>query len=61
MGFPAVGRITTDRCASAWDGVAAELVLSPNTVGTDVRSIFGKLRVNSRVQMTRAVLQRLSP
>jgi DNA-binding CsgD family transcriptional regulator len=31
-------------------GVAAELVLSPNTIGTHVRSIFGKLRVNSRVQ-----------
>jgi DNA-binding CsgD family transcriptional regulator len=35
---------------------AAVLVVSPNTVGTHVRSIYAKLDVNSRVQMTRAVL-----
>jgi DNA-binding NarL/FixJ family response regulator len=38
-------------------GVAAELSLSPNTIGTHVRSIFGKLGVKSRVQMTRVVLE----
>jgi DNA-binding NarL/FixJ family response regulator len=38
-------------------GVAAELSLSPNTIGTHVRSIFAKLGVQSRVQMTRVVLE----
>jgi DNA-binding CsgD family transcriptional regulator/tetratricopeptide (TPR) repeat protein len=38
-------------------GVAAELSLSSNTIGTHVRSIFGKLGVKSRVQMTRLVLE----
>ncbi|MEQ4206912.1 AAA family ATPase [Actinopolymorpha sp. B9G3] len=37
--------------------VAQALFLSPNTVGTHLRSIFGKLRVNSRVQLTRVVLE----
>jgi DNA-binding CsgD family transcriptional regulator/tetratricopeptide (TPR) repeat protein len=35
---------------------AAELVLSPNTVATHLRSIFGKLSVTSRSQLTRAVM-----
>jgi DNA-binding CsgD family transcriptional regulator/tetratricopeptide (TPR) repeat protein len=35
---------------------AAELVLSPNTVATHLRSIFGKLSVTSRSQLTRAVI-----
>jgi DNA-binding CsgD family transcriptional regulator len=30
---------------------ASELGLSPNTVGTHVRSIFSKLQVQSRVQL----------
>ena len=37
---------------------AAELHLSPNTVGTHVRSIFVKLGVKSRVQLARAILER---
>ena len=37
---------------------AAELVLSPNTVATHLRSIFGKLSVTSRSQLTRVVLSR---
>ena len=37
---------------------AAELVLSPNTVATHLRSIFGKLNVTSRSQLTRAVISR---
>jgi DNA-binding CsgD family transcriptional regulator len=41
-------------------GTAAELALSPNTIGTHVRSIFGKLGVKSRVQMTRVVLESLA-
>jgi DNA-binding CsgD family transcriptional regulator/tetratricopeptide (TPR) repeat protein len=36
---------------------AAQLVLSPNTVATHMRSIFGKLGVNSRLQLVRAALQ----
>lgn len=35
---------------------AAELVLSPNTVATHLRSIFGKLNVSSRSQLTRVVI-----
>ncbi|GAA5014023.1 helix-turn-helix transcriptional regulator [Actinopolymorpha pittospori] len=35
---------------------AETLFLSPNTVGTHLRSIFAKLGVNSRVQLTRVVL-----
>jgi DNA-binding CsgD family transcriptional regulator len=35
---------------------AAELVLSPNTIATHLRSIFGKLSVTSRSQLTRAVM-----
>ncbi|MET9018351.1 AAA family ATPase [Actinopolymorpha sp. NPDC004070] len=38
--------------------VAQTLSLSPNTVGTHLRSIFGKLGVSSRVQLTREVLSR---
>jgi hypothetical protein len=35
---------------------AAEFFLSPNTVATRLRSIFGKLSVKSRAQLTRAIL-----
>ena len=35
---------------------AAELILSPNTVATHLRSIFGKLEVNSRSQLTRVAM-----
>ncbi|WP_112243734.1 ATP-binding protein [Kribbella monticola] len=37
---------------------AEELVLSASTVGTHLRAAFGKLGVNSRVQLTRLVLER---
>ncbi|MEU4604554.1 AAA family ATPase [Kribbella sp. NPDC023972] len=40
---------------------ADELVLSVSTVGTHLRSVFGKLGVNSRVQLTRLVLERFTP
>lgn len=50
-----VARLIADGCTNR--GVAAELSLSPNTIGTHVRSIFGKLGVKSRVQMTRIVLE----
>lgn len=39
---------------------ADELVLSASTVGTHLRSVFGKLGVNSRVQLTRLVLERFA-
>lgn len=39
---------------------ADELVLSTSTVGTHLRSAFGKLGVNSRVQLTRLVLERFA-
>ncbi len=35
---------------------ATELMISPNTVATHLRSIFGKLSVTSRSQLTRAVM-----
>ena len=35
---------------------AKELALSPNTVATHLRSVFGKLAVNSRVQLARAMM-----
>jgi DNA-binding CsgD family transcriptional regulator/tetratricopeptide (TPR) repeat protein len=38
---------------------AADLILSPNTVATHLRSIFGKLSVNSRSQLTRVVLKEI--
>ncbi|MFC6162043.1 ATP-binding protein [Kribbella jiaozuonensis] len=40
---------------------AEELVLSASTVGTHLRAVFGKLGVNSRVQLTRLVLERFGP
>ncbi|RZU18507.1 regulatory LuxR family protein [Kribbella rubisoli] len=40
---------------------AEELVLSASTVGTHLRAVFGKLGVNSRVQLTRLVLERFAP
>jgi DNA-binding CsgD family transcriptional regulator/tetratricopeptide (TPR) repeat protein len=40
---------------------ATELFLSPNTIATHLRSIFAKLRVKSRVQLTRAFLERGDP
>lgn len=40
---------------------AEELVVSTSTVGTHLRSAFGKLGVNSRVQLTRLVLERFTP
>lgn len=39
---------------------AEELVLSVSTVGTHLRNVFSKLDVNSRVQLTRLVLQRFA-
>ncbi|GAB2591464.1 ATP-binding protein [Kribbella endophytica] len=39
---------------------AEELVLSASTVGTHLRNVFSKLEVNSRVQLTRLVLQRFT-
>jgi DNA-binding NarL/FixJ family response regulator len=39
---------------------ADELVLSASTVGTHLRAAFGKLGVNSRVQLTRLVLERFT-
>ena len=35
---------------------AKELALSPNTISTHLRSVFGKLSVNSRVQLARAMM-----
>ncbi|MGB6600380.1 MAG: helix-turn-helix transcriptional regulator, partial [Candidatus Cybelea sp.] len=35
---------------------ARELALSANTIATHLRAVFGKLGVNSRVQLTRALL-----
>lgn len=40
---------------------AAELVVSASTVGTHLRAAFTKLGVNSRVQLTRLVLERFTP
>ncbi|MEV4259966.1 AAA family ATPase [Kribbella sp. NPDC049584] len=40
---------------------AEELVLSASTVGTHLRAVFAKLGVNSRVQLTRLVLERFGP
>jgi DNA-binding CsgD family transcriptional regulator len=37
---------------------AEKLVSSPHTIATHVRSIFDKLGVNSRVQLTRAMMNR---
>ncbi|WBQ07198.1 helix-turn-helix transcriptional regulator [Kribbella sp. CA-293567] len=39
---------------------ADQLVLSASTVGTHLRAAFGKLGVNSRVQLTRLVLERFA-
>jgi DNA-binding CsgD family transcriptional regulator len=36
---------------------AKELALSPNTISTHLRSVFGKLAVNSRVQLVRAMMK----
>jgi DNA-binding CsgD family transcriptional regulator len=40
---------------------AERLVLSPNTVATHLRSIFGKLAVTSRSQLTRVVMNQANP
>jgi len=40
---------------------AQHLVLSPNTVATHLRSIFAKLAVNSRSQLTRVVMSQPPP
>jgi DNA-binding CsgD family transcriptional regulator len=36
---------------------ARELALSPNTISTHLRSVFGKLAVNSRVQLARSMMK----
>jgi ATP/maltotriose-dependent transcriptional regulator MalT len=41
--------------------VAAELVLAQSTIATHARSIYGKLGVNSRVQLALAVMDVRSP
>jgi DNA-binding CsgD family transcriptional regulator len=38
--------------------VATHLLVSPHTVNTHLRHAFAKLRVNSRVQLARVVLDR---
>ncbi|MFJ6671249.1 response regulator transcription factor [Actinosynnema sp. NPDC091369] len=38
--------------------VARRLAISPHTVDTHLRRVFGKLRVRSRVELTREVLSR---
>ncbi|MFJ3498485.1 AAA family ATPase [Streptomyces sp. NPDC086091] len=40
---------------------ARELVVSPSTVSTQLKSVFGKLEVHSRVQLTRFVLSLPAP
>lgn len=38
--------------------VARELTISPHTVDTHLRHVFGKLSVRSRVELTRDILSR---
>jgi DNA-binding CsgD family transcriptional regulator len=48
-----VARLVADRRTNAQ--IAAELFLSPKTVETHIRNLFGKLDVSSRVEIARAV------
>ena len=38
--------------------IAASIFLSPHTVGYHLRHIFGKLGIDSRVELTRLLVQR---
>jgi len=40
--------------------VAAQVYLSPHTVGFHLRQVFRKLQIGSRVELTRVVVQRSS-
>ena len=52
------GRWQTRALQVAPDKIAAAMFLSPHTVGYDLRHIYPKLGVNSRVELTRLLTQR---
>jgi DNA-binding CsgD family transcriptional regulator len=51
-----IGRLVADRRTNPQ--LAAELVVSPKTVGTHLRNIFRKVSVTSRVELARAIERR---